>query len=103
MRKPASANVWWPAGPTADLPSAQTSTAAVPWYSRECIVSVQVQVPAGWTLGQFYAATAKIGPILDPTIRAWETWFWWVANPAGQNTTGFYFNQPNLDWSPFRV
>lgn len=98
---PADAVVWWPAGATTDLPDAQTSTADVPWYSSACLVSVQVQVPAGWTLGQFYDAVAAIGPIMDPSIRAWETWQWWVANPSPQTARAFILDQRNLDWSVF--
>lgn len=104
---PADAVVWWPAGATADLPNAQTSTAAVPWYSQVCHASVEVQVPTGWTLQTVYDAIAKIGPILDTDIRAWETWdFWGVDSDDG--AAGFYLDSStnpalpnNLDWDVF--
>lgn len=98
---PAEAVVWWPAGATTDLPNAQLSSDEVPFYSSTCLVSVQVQIPAGWPLGQFYDAVATIGPILDPTIRAWETWQWWSVD-AVTGTAGFYLDSPhNLDWDVF--
>ena len=101
---PSDSVVWWPAGPGAmGLGSAVKSTPAVPWYNSSCCVRIQLQVPAGWTLQQFHDARAMVGPLVDPVIRAWETWVTWVANPAGQPPIGFYFNQPNLDWSLFRV
>ena len=83
------------------IANAHQSTADVPWYSDCCRVSVQLQVPAGWTLQQFYDAASKVGPIMDAGIRAWETWQWWVANLGPQPPTGFFLDQKNLDWSVF--
>lgn len=96
---PANANVWWPAGATTDLPIANTATATIPWYSSVCLVSVQVEVPPSWTLAQFYAAVAKIGPILDPLIRAWETWQWWAVDSV-QGTKGFYLDTTSTAGEP---
>ena len=97
---PANANVWWPAGATADLPSAHTATATIPWYSNVCLVSVQVTSPAGWTAQMFNDACSRASKILDANVRAWETWQLWQVDPV-TGVKGFYLDRRNLGWSVF--
>jgi hypothetical protein len=76
-------------------------TNLVPWFSDVAHISIQVQVPGGWTEAQFQAAVGKIFPVLDSIIPAWATWDWWRVDSV-HNVQGFWLDSPhNLDNDAF--
>lgn len=79
-----------------------------PWFSTIAHLDIQVQVPTGYTLGQFYAALGAMNASLESIMPAWATWDWWLPSPSGGGGMGFYLddntNPPNnLDTEVFDV
>lgn len=80
------------------------SVGASPWSSTVAHILVRMQKPAGWTEGQFYAAAAKVGVVLDPALPAWTTFDFYRPGPissavaGGPSAAGFYLDDAaNLD------
>lgn len=86
------------------------SVGTVPWSSTVCHVLVRLQKPTGWTEGEFYAAAAEVGRVLDPILPAWATFDWYRPGPVsvvvsgGPSAGGFYLDDDaNLDNQVFDV
>jgi hypothetical protein len=87
---PSLAITYWPAG---------TTVAGADWTSNVARLNIRVAVPSGYSLGQFLALIARIGPAIDPLIPAWMDWQWFVVSAQG---AGFYLNDdPNLGFEAF--
>lgn len=95
----------WPFGAVAANPT------EYPWYSSICHILVKTQKPANYTEGDYYAAVAKVDPIMDALVPVWVTFDWYRAplstpiNVAGgPSAGGFYLDdEHNLDNNVFDV
>jgi len=83
---------------------------SVPWHSSVCHVLVKMQVPTGWTEGEFYEAAGRVVRVCDPLLPAWVTVDWYRPGPSSVNVTGgpsaggFYLDdEHNLDNEVFDV
>jgi len=88
-----------------------TASVDAPWYSTTAHILIRVVKPAGFSEAAFYAAVAKISPILDAAVPAYVTWDWYrapetgaaVVVAGGPSAGGFYLDERNLDNSVFDV
>lgn len=83
---------------------------AAPWSSTVAHILIKLQKPTGWTERDFYAAAAKVSPILDSMLPAWTTFDWYRAGPISVNVSGgpsaggfFLDDDHNLDNEVFDV
>jgi len=68
-----------------------TVTPPLPWYSTVRYLAIQVQVPAGSTLAQLYAAISIVNPLLDAVLPSDVTWSWYGVDTT-QGVRGFYLD-----------
>lgn len=86
------------------------SVGSVPWSSSVAHVLVRMQLPTGWTEGEFRAVRGEANKILENTLPAWTTFFCYrpgeVSTPVagGASAAGFYLDEArNLDNQVFRI
>lgn len=98
-----------PANASIHVPDASypwgTVADGAPWSSTVARILVRLTKPSGWSEGDFFAAAAKVGAVLDPVLPSGATYDWYRA-PAtgapivvggGPSAAGFYLDEPNLD------
>lgn len=80
------------------------------FFSSVAHILVKVEKPSGYTEGDFYAAVAKINPLLDGVLPSWVTWDWYRNGSSHTGTwstdtgAGFWLDDDyNLDNQIFDI
>lgn len=89
-----------------------TVSSGAPWCSTVAHVLIKTQVPTGYTEEDYYAAVARVSPLMEQLAPAWVTWDWYrapasgtpVSVSGGPSAGGFYLDdEHNLDNNVFDV